>query len=78
MPKKYSSITRREFVKFLEYIGCKLDRTKGDHSIYTKEGLSRALPITKDREVPRLHIQTILKTLNMSYEEFETILKKAN
>lgn len=70
MPKNYRPIKRSKFEKFL-FIGCTLKRTKGDHFFYDKPGLRRPIVITASKEIPPFHIQTNLKTLNISYSEFE-------
>lgn len=75
MPR-LTSVKRKKFEKFLEYIGCKFKRQKGDHLIYDRPGLDRPVVITTDREVPMLHIRTNLKTLKMNIEEFIEILRK--
>jgi predicted RNA binding protein YcfA (HicA-like mRNA interferase family) len=69
-----AQIKRKDFVKVLEYLGLKLDRVKGDHSIYKKEGLLRPVVIAKHKDIPLMHIQTNLKTLGISLTEFYEIL----
>jgi predicted RNA binding protein YcfA (HicA-like mRNA interferase family) len=69
-------VKRKDFVKVLEYLGLHLDRIKGDHSIFKKPGIVRPIVITKAKEVPIVHIQTNLKTLGITLEEFYNILNK--
>lgn len=76
MPKIYKPIKRSQFEKFLRFVGCTLKRTKGDHLIYDKPGLRRPVVITTDKEVPAFHVRTNLRTLNLSYSEFEEIMKE--
>lgn len=76
MPRIFKPIKRSKFEKFLEFIGCTYQRTKGDHLIYSKPGLKRSIVFTTAKEIPAFHIRTNLRTLNMSYEEFKDILKK--
>lgn len=69
-------IKRKEFEKFLEFVGCRLKRQKGDHLIYDRIGLERPIVITADKEVPVFIIRNNLRTLKVSPEEYLEILKK--
>jgi predicted RNA binding protein YcfA (HicA-like mRNA interferase family) len=75
MPR-ITPIKRKKFEKFLEYIGCKSKRIKGDHLIYDRPGLKRPVVITTDKEVPVFIIRNNLRTLGVSTEEYLEILKK--
>lgn len=61
---------------FLRMIGCSLKRIKGDHLIYSRAGLKRPVIITADAEVPVFIIRNNLRTLNMSLEEYFTIIEQ--
>lgn len=69
-------ISKKKFEKFLEFIGCKLKRIKGDHFIYDRLGLDRPVVITADKEVPVFIIRNNLRTLNISPDEYLEIIKK--
>ncbi len=69
-------IKRRKYEKFLKLVGCELQRTKGDHLIYSRPGLKRPVVITSDSEVPVFHIRTNLRTLGMTVEEYLNIIEK--
>ncbi len=66
---------RKNFEKFLKFVGCKLKRKKGDHFIYDRVGLDRPIVITADKDVPVFIIRNNLRTLKMSPEEYVEILK---
>lgn len=75
MPR-LTPIKRKKFEKFLEYIGCYLERQKGDHLIYTRSGLKRPVVITSDSEVPLFVIRNNLRTLKISPNEYLEMLEK--
>ncbi len=69
-------VSRKKFEKFLNYIGCKLKRQKGDHLIYDREDLKRPVVFAIDKDIPVFIVRNNLRTLGMSPEEFLQILKK--
>jgi len=69
-------INKTKFHKFLIFVGCKLERTKGDHRIYWRSDLKRPVVIIEDKIVPVFIIRNNLRTLGISPEEFIEILKK--
>ena len=69
-------VKRARFEKFLKFIGCELKRTAGDHLIYDRPNLKRPVVITADKDVPVFIIRNNLRTLDMSPEELQEILKK--
>lgn len=69
-------IKTKNFIKFLDYVGCRLKRTKGDHLIFDRIGLQRPIVVPNDREVPVFIIRNNLRTLGIEPEEFLEILKK--
>jgi len=70
------SIHWREFEKFLLFIGCHLEREKGDHRIYWREDLKRPVVIPRDKELPVFIIRNNLRILGISVEDYLEILKK--
>lgn len=69
-------IKRKDFEKFLKFIGCYYKRQKGDHLIYDRDGLKRPIVFTVDNEVPPYIIRSNLKTLGISVQEYLEILKR--
>lgn len=68
-----SSVPREKWVRFLKSIGLIHIRSKGSHEIWDREGQKLARPIVfrkKDRMIPMTHIQTCLRTLEISREAF--------
>ncbi len=66
----------RKFEKFLLFVGCRLEREKGDHRIYWREGLKRPVVIPKDKSLPVFVIRNNLRILGISPEEYIEILKR--
>jgi predicted RNA binding protein YcfA (HicA-like mRNA interferase family) len=72
------SIPLKKYRKFLKHIGLKKVRTKSTHEIYNNPDNPLLRPVTVDSkfpDVPILHIHTSLKTIGMSKDEFEKIIK---
>ncbi len=74
MPKK-QNISNKKFQKFLVYFGCSLKRVKGDHFIYTRNGLLRPFVIPNDNPLPQFIIRNNLRLLEISWEEFLNIIE---
>jgi len=70
------SVHWRKFEKFLLFIGCHLEREKGDHRIYWREDLKRPVVIPRDKELPVFIIRNNLRILGISVEDYLEILKK--
>lgn len=51
-------------------------RTKGDHIIYTKPGITRPLVIPRYDEIPVFVIKNLLRTAGMSRERYFELLKR--
>ena len=73
---KIAPIHYRKLVKVLELSGCKFQRLKGDHLIYTKAGISRPLVIPKYKEVPVFVIKNNLRAARISRERYLELLKE--
>jgi len=69
-------ISWRKFEKFLLFVGCHLEREKGDHRIYWREGLKRPVVIPRDSELPIFVIRNNLRVLDISPEEYLEILRR--
>lgn len=66
----------KKFEKFLLFVGCRLEREKGDHRIYWREGLKRPVVIPKDKALPVFVIRNNLRILGIGPEEYIEILKR--
>lgn len=75
MPK-LEVVKRKDFERFLSYIGCIKKRQKGSHIIYTKAGLNRPIVIVTDRELSFRVVRSCLRTLNLTVEKFIEIMEK--
>jgi len=75
MPR-IQSIHWKEFEKFLLKIGCEFKRERGDHRVYWKEGLKRPVIVPRDTALPAFIIINNLKILNISREEYLSIMKR--
>jgi len=75
MPR-VTPLPRKDFEKFLEFVGCKYKRTKGDHLIWDRPNLKRPVVFPADREVPVFIIRNVLRTLDINHDEYLEILKK--
>ena len=73
---RLSPIHWKKFDRFLIYVGCRLEREKGDHRIYWREGLKRPVVIPRDTQLPIFVIRNNLRILNISPEEYLEILKR--
>jgi len=74
MPRRLAPVDNKTWRKFLNHIGCKKIRQKGDHLVYSREGLIRPIIFRSRGDVPILHIKTCLKTLGMTIQEFLGII----
>ncbi|MBN2350351.1 MAG: hypothetical protein JXJ22_16045 [Bacteroidales bacterium] len=76
----YKPVPTKKFKKFLRKKGLRHQRTHGDHEIWDYPGNSPLLrPVTFigcEKEIPALHIQTNLKTMDMDYAEFVKEISK--
>lgn len=69
-------LPRKDFEKFLTFVGCKYKRQKGDHLVWDRPNLKRPIIFPADREVPVFIIRNILRTLDINHDEYLEILKK--
>jgi predicted RNA binding protein YcfA (HicA-like mRNA interferase family) len=77
MPKKQIAPTKLiKVVKFLEFIGLELVRTRGDHFIYNKHPkLKRPVIVTQTDPMPSPYIKKLLKELQYTEQEFLDFLE---
>lgn len=62
--------------KFLLYVGCEYVRKKGSHRIFRRSDLNRPIVLPEYKAVPVFIIQTILRQLGISHDEYLEILKR--
>jgi len=70
----YKSYPTKRWLKWLALHGLVYERTKGSHSIYNHPTKPFDRPIVvreAEKEVPGCHIHTTLKTMKISYEQFQ-------
>ena len=66
----------KKFEKFVLFVGCRFERQRGDHRIYSRVGLNRPVVIPEDSELPVFIIRNNLRTLDISPKEYLEILKQ--
>lgn len=65
------NISLKDYIRFLEYVGCKHIRTKGGHYQYARANLRRPLTLqTHIDPVPEFIIQNHLRILGMTRKQF--------
>ena len=57
-------------------MGCHFDRQQGSHRIYKRKGLKRPIVVPFRDDVPIFIIQNNLRLLDLSREEYFSILEK--
>lgn len=75
MPR-ITPISWKKFEKFLLFVGCEFVREKGDHRIYSRNGLARPVVIPRDSALPVFIIRNNLRVLGIGPEEYLEILKQ--
>jgi len=75
MPK-ISPISYKKLAKIFELEGFKLEREKGSHLIYIKEGVSRPVVIPKYDEIPVFVIKNNLRSAKISRDRYLELLKR--
>jgi len=59
------------WLKFLSYKNCKYLRTVASHHQYKCPNCLKAVTVrSNDKDVPGLHVRTILKVMGVSYTDF--------
>jgi len=66
----------RRFCKILEKEGFSFSGQSGDHLIYHKAGISRAIVIPRYKQLPIFIIKNNLRTAGISREKYLKILKE--
>lgn len=73
---KITPIHYKKLVRIFELEGFQYKRTKGDHLIYSKPGISRPIVIPKYREIPVFVIKNNLSSAGITRERYLELLKK--
>lgn len=68
-------ISWKEFEKVMLYVGCRYERKKGDHRIYTRIDLKRPVVFPQDKEIPVFIVRNNLRILGISQSEYINILR---
>ncbi|MFH1170767.1 MAG: type II toxin-antitoxin system HicA family toxin [Candidatus Vogelbacteria bacterium] len=66
----------RKLVRVFEKLGFVLDRTEGDHLMYTKSGIKRPVVIPVYKAVPVFIINNNINTAGITREEFFNLLNQ--
>ena len=73
MPK-LSPVSYKDLVRVFEADGFRCVREKGDHMVFTKQGVTRPVVIPKYASVPVFIIKNNLRTARMSRERYLQLL----
>jgi len=73
MPK-ITPVPYQTLVKVFEQDGFQLQRTRGDHLVYTKPGIPRPIVIPMYDQVPVFIIRNNLRSARMSRERYFELL----
>ncbi len=75
---KLPTITGKEFVKFLKYMGFQVIRKKGSHvRMRNEDGRITTVPVHSNRNIPKGLLRKIIREdLEMNFEDFISIYKK--
>jgi predicted RNA binding protein YcfA (HicA-like mRNA interferase family) len=73
MPK-ITPVSYQTLVRVFEKDGFQLQRTRGDHLVYTKPGISRPIVIPMYDQVPVFIIRNNLRSARMSRERYFELL----
>ena len=73
---KLTPVSYKKLQKIFEQEGFRFDRQSGDHLIYVKDGVARAVVIPMYKNVPVFIIQNNLRTARMSKERYFQLLSE--
>jgi predicted RNA binding protein YcfA (HicA-like mRNA interferase family) len=75
--KKFTNISLSEYRLFLEKMGCEYARAKGGHEHWQRDDIARPLTLQNHIDpVPGFIIKQHLRYLNLSTQEFLSIIEK--
>ncbi len=77
MPK-LPVIKGKDLIKFLEYLGFQIIRTKGSHSrLKSEDGRATSVPVHGNKDIPKGLLRKIIREdLEISLEEFTELYSK--
>lgn len=70
MSNRFPNVEFKKFIKFIESLGWFYSSTVGSHHKYYKKGVLRPLIIPFDKEVSKGTVQSNLKTMKITRNEF--------
>ena len=74
--RNLSNITLAELRAILALRGLTVERTKGGHEMWSKEGMPRPVVFqTHKQPIPEFVVQNAIKTLGMTKKEFIALLE---
>lgn len=73
---KLAPVPWKQFDRFLLFIGCRFERQKASHRIYSKPGLPRPIVVPIYKSLPVFIIKNNLRLLGMSQKQYMEILKR--
>ena len=73
---KIKQVHWKEFEKFLLLEGCVFKREKGDHRIYSREGLKRSIVVPRYNPLPVFIIMNNLRILKVSKKVYLKSVEK--
>lgn len=68
-------LSGKEIVKIFESLGWEVSRQRGSHIIMTKEGEIITLSVPNHKEVARGTLRSIIRSANLTVEEFTKAIK---
>ncbi|HIH44131.1 MAG TPA: type II toxin-antitoxin system HicA family toxin [Candidatus Methanoperedenaceae archaeon] len=68
----------KELIKFLEYLGFEVTRTKGSHwRLKSEDGRATSVPVHGNKDIPKGLLRKIIREdLEMSLEDFDALYSK--
>jgi len=73
---RIAPISYRKLVRVLELEGFRLARERGDHMIFTKEGILRPAVVPRYDRLPVFIIKNVLRTAQISRERYFDLLER--
>lgn len=74
---QFSNISGARFRRILQALGLSYVQTKGGHEMWFKEGMLRnAVFQTHEEPVPEDIVKNNMRTIGVSKEEFEAVMKR--
>ena len=68
-------LSGKEIVKIFESLGWEVSRQRGSHIIMTKQGKIVTLSVPNHREVARGTLRSLIRSANLTIEEFSKAIK---